>query len=174
MNRKSKTENRKSQLIVALDVDTLKQAENLVNILYPTVNIFKVGSQLFTAALEGHNPLQYGLGLVGGVPDNVVFLEREVGHKLLGYELGHHGDLGANGGRGSPRSIEIASSKSITGHVHHGQILRETYTVGTQLPFKTFYMKGNPSNWSHTNALVWPTGTVQLINLIRGDYKGRF
>ena len=39
---------RNAKLIVALDVDNLKEAERLVNILYPTVEIFKVGSQLFT------------------------------------------------------------------------------------------------------------------------------
>ena len=37
------------KLIVALDVDTLERAERLVNALYPTVKLFKVGSQLFTA-----------------------------------------------------------------------------------------------------------------------------
>lgn len=37
------------KLIVALDVDTLEKAERLVNTLYPTVRLFKVGSQLFTA-----------------------------------------------------------------------------------------------------------------------------
>jgi len=41
---------RQAQIIVALDVDTLKAAGHLVNRLYPTVKIFKVGSQLFTAA----------------------------------------------------------------------------------------------------------------------------
>ena len=40
---------RSAQLIVALDVDNLKQAEHLVNTLLPAVKIFKVGSQLFTA-----------------------------------------------------------------------------------------------------------------------------
>ena len=30
----------KDRLIVALDVDSLKQAENLVDILYPVVKIF--------------------------------------------------------------------------------------------------------------------------------------
>ncbi len=39
----------KDKLIVALDVDTLERAERLVNTLYPTVKLFKVGSQLFTA-----------------------------------------------------------------------------------------------------------------------------
>jgi orotidine-5'-phosphate decarboxylase len=36
-------------LIVALDVDTLPKAEKLVDCLYPTVKLFKIGSQLFTA-----------------------------------------------------------------------------------------------------------------------------
>ena len=37
------------KLIVALDVDSLKEAERLLDVLYPNVKIFKVGSQLFTA-----------------------------------------------------------------------------------------------------------------------------
>jgi len=38
------------KLIVALDVDDLKEARHLVNLLYPQVKIFKVGIQLFTVA----------------------------------------------------------------------------------------------------------------------------
>lgn len=38
-----------TQLIVALDVDTLDKAKKFVNDLFPLVKIFKVGSQLFTA-----------------------------------------------------------------------------------------------------------------------------
>jgi orotidine-5'-phosphate decarboxylase len=37
------------KLIVALDVETLEQAKHFVDILYPRVKLFKVGSQLFTA-----------------------------------------------------------------------------------------------------------------------------
>jgi orotidine-5'-phosphate decarboxylase len=37
------------QIILALDVDTLKEAKYFVDKLYPTVKIFKVGAQLFTA-----------------------------------------------------------------------------------------------------------------------------
>lgn len=40
----------KERLIVALDVDNLKEATNLVNQLINYVTIFKVGPQLFTAA----------------------------------------------------------------------------------------------------------------------------
>lgn len=38
----------KDKLIVALDVGNLKAAESLVETLYPSVKLFKVGSQLFT------------------------------------------------------------------------------------------------------------------------------
>ena len=38
-----------AQLIVALDVDTLDQAQRLLDKLYPEINIFKIGPQLFTA-----------------------------------------------------------------------------------------------------------------------------
>lgn len=37
------------QIILALDVDTLQEAEGFVDKLYPKIKIFKVGSRLFTA-----------------------------------------------------------------------------------------------------------------------------
>ena len=36
------------RLILALDVDSLEKARHFVNLLYPKIKIFKVGSQLFT------------------------------------------------------------------------------------------------------------------------------
>ncbi|MBI2447138.1 MAG: orotidine-5'-phosphate decarboxylase [Candidatus Omnitrophica bacterium] len=39
----------KNKLIVALDVSSLKDAEGLVDKLFPEVRMFKIGSQLFTA-----------------------------------------------------------------------------------------------------------------------------
>lgn len=40
----------KNRLIVALDVETVRQARELVDLLHNEVGMFKVGSQLFTAA----------------------------------------------------------------------------------------------------------------------------
>lgn len=37
------------KVVLALDVDTLKEAKSFLDRLYPKINIFKVGSQLFTA-----------------------------------------------------------------------------------------------------------------------------
>jgi orotidine-5'-phosphate decarboxylase len=42
-------QNISEKLIVALDVDTLEKAKRLIDILYPTVKLFKVGSSLFPA-----------------------------------------------------------------------------------------------------------------------------
>lgn len=39
-----------TKIILALDVDTLREAKYFVNKLYPEIKIFKVGAQLFTAA----------------------------------------------------------------------------------------------------------------------------
>ncbi len=49
--------NKRSQLIVALDVETLKEAKDLVRLLGKRVTIFKVGIQLFTAC--GQEVVQY-------------------------------------------------------------------------------------------------------------------
>ncbi|TRZ95702.1 orotidine-5'-phosphate decarboxylase [bacterium] len=40
----------KPEIIVALDVDSLKEAKQLINLLYPKIKLFKVGIHLFTAA----------------------------------------------------------------------------------------------------------------------------
>lgn len=39
----------KSEIVLALDVDTLEQAKHFVDLLYPKIKLFKIGSQLFTA-----------------------------------------------------------------------------------------------------------------------------
>lgn len=133
-----------------------------------------IASKLYTASLEGEErktltPLIHGLSLVGKLASNVKFVDRDEGFKMLGYELGNHGDLGANGGRGSPRSIENANSKSITGHGHSAFKIRDTYRVGTSTQLRLDYNRGF-SNWTQTNALLYKLGTVQLLNTIKKAY----
>lgn len=130
-----------------------------------------IGSQLYTQALLGNNPLEAGLAMVGDLPDNLVFLARDTGHKALGYELGNHGDLGANGGRGSPRSIEHDNAKSITAHGHSAFKIRNTYRVGTSTHLRVDYNRGY-SNWTNTNAVLYQNGTVQLLNTINKKWRG--
>lgn len=124
----------------------------------------------YMAEQDYNNPLVAGLKMFGKVPRNIVFPARDEDFKVRGYQLGAHGDKGPNGGRGSMKSKEEDWGKSITGHVHQAQIMRDTYTVGTSLDLNMFYMRGYPSAWSHSHALLWDTGTVQMIHLM-GDNK---
>ena len=128
-----------------------------------------IASQLYTAALQGVNPLKAGLSMYMYIPKNLNFIERDQGYKVLGFQLGHHGDLGANGGRGSPRSIEIANGKSITAHGHSPFKIRETYRVGTSTNLRLSYNKGY-SNWVNNNAILYPNGSVGSLNTINGKY----
>jgi len=129
-----------------------------------------VGSKIYTGILEKHNALQYGLSLVGKIADNVEFIKRDEGHKILGVELGHHGDEKNNGGRGSPRSIEAANSKSVTAHRHTPIIIRNTYGVGTSTYLRIGYNTGY-SNWVQNNGVLYSDGTIQLLNTIKGTWR---
>ena len=127
-------------------------------------------AKLYVQALEGNDPLKAGFDMVGGLPDNVVFLNRESEVRVRGYVLSNHGDLGANGGRGSIRSIENANGKSITGHTHGAMKVRNTYKVGTSTKLRLPYTRGY-SSWTNTNAVVYTTGQVQLVNTIQGRWR---
>jgi hypothetical protein len=130
-----------------------------------------LGALLYAASVDNRNPLEFGLKYVNHLYPNVVFLERDKGFKMFGYELGNHGDLGANGGRASPRSTEIANAKSITGHGHSAFKIRDTYRVGTSTHLRLDYNKGY-SNWTQTNAVLYADGSVQLLNTIAKGWKG--
>ncbi len=128
-----------------------------------------IASQLYTAALEGINPLEAGLSMYMNLPDNLNFIKENTSFKLLGYELGHHGHLGANGGRASPKTMEESNGKSISGHGHSAKKMRDTYKVGTSTNLRLSYNSGY-SNWTLTNGILTPLGTVLLLNTIKGSY----
>jgi len=130
----------------------------------------KLAFKLASAYADGKNPVEEGIKYVYGVPDNVTFLTRWDDLKVKGYQLGNHGDTGPGGGRGSIASKEKDFGKSITGHVHKSEKLRQTFTVGTMIPFDTFYIKGNPVAWTHSHAFIYPT-SVQMVNIIDGKYR---
>jgi hypothetical protein len=130
----------------------------------------RLALRMASAYADGKNPVEEGIKYVYGIPDNVTFLTRWDDLKVKGYQLGNHGDTGPGGGRGSITSKENDFGKSITGHVHKSEKLRQTFTVGTMLPFDVFYIKGNPVAWTHSHAFIYSTG-VQMINIIDGKYK---
>lgn len=133
----------------------------------------RMAFHLATSFAEGENPVEAGIKMIGSLPDNIHFLRRDEDLKVKGYQLGSHGDKGASGGKGSITTKENDFGKSITGHVHSAEVLRETYVVGTSTPLTIFYNKGQPTKWTNTNAMLWDDGRVQMINIIKGQYKLR-
>lgn len=129
----------------------------------------ELSCQLTMDMIEGKDPLQWGIGYTYGDVPRVHFLDRNADLKVRGYQLANHGDMGANGARGSPRSIENATGKSVTGHTHSPQIQRDVWIVGTSTHLKLEYNKG-ASSWLNTHAFIYPHGKPQLVNIIDGEY----
>lgn len=131
----------------------------------------QIAFKLASAYAERKNPLEQGIKLFNKLPNTINFIGVWDDYKVQGFQLGSHGHMGPAGGRGSTGSKENDFGKSITGHVHSAEKLRDTYTVGNMLPYKVFYMRGSPNSCTHTHALLNDLGTVQLINIIDGQHK---
>ena len=120
------------------------------------------------------NVLKYGVEQYGILSDeekkHIIWLDRDEDFIISGVQLGAHGDLGANGARGSTRSIESVYTNSITGHSHTPEILRGAWVVGTSSLLKLTYNRG-PSSWLNTSCLLYSNGQRQLINIINGKWR---
>lgn len=130
----------------------------------------QLSCQLAQDMMEDKDPLEWGIGYTHGDVAGVKFLDRHDDLKVRGYQLSNHGDIGANGARGSPRSIENATGKSITGHSHTPHIQRDVWVVGTSTNLQMDYNRG-ASSWLNTHASINKSGKPQLINIIEGRYR---
>lgn len=101
---------------------------------------------------------------------NLIWLERDEDFKIGEVQLGCHGDLGANGSRGSGRSTEVSYGNAIVGHTHSPSILRDTWTVGTTTALKLPYTRG-PSSWLHASCILHKNNKKQMIIVIDGRWK---
>ena len=93
--------------------------------------------------------------------NNVKFVNRQ-GTKILGIEIGSHGDFGVNGSRGSAKSFARMPGKMITGHSHSPAIEKGAYVVGTSSRLSLEYNKG-ASTWHHAHCIIHKNGKRQLV-----------
>jgi hypothetical protein len=130
----------------------------------------KLSAQLAVAYLNGKDPLKEGLKLIDPqIVSKCTWVSRDDDYKVLGWQLGCHGDLGSNGSKPTLLQLEQSVGKCIIGHSHTPGILRNVYQVGTSTKLKMDYNRG-PSSWLHTHALLYPDAQVQLVNFIDGKY----
>ena len=100
---------------------------------------------------------------------NVRCLGLNDSYVVKGNELAIHGHQGASGSRGSIIQFKNINTKTITGHSHSPSREDGAVVVGTLTKLRLSYNTGL-SSWMHSNAVIFPNGKVQQINIINGKY----
>lgn len=109
-----------------------------------------------------------------GIPDSVRFLREDESFVICrgidgGIECGLHGDLGANGARGSTRNLTRLGRAVNKGHDHTASIREHVYSAGAcSLRFP--YMKG-PSSHSVSHIVTFENGKRQIITMWAGRWR---
>lgn len=98
----------------------------------------------------------------------VTFLSRDDNVVIEGCKMDMHGDLGANGSRGSLKQYDTYFNSTMTAHIHSPKIKGSAYGVGTSTLLKLPYTKG-PSSWVNTHGVLFKGGQKQLVNIIKGE-----
>ena len=129
---------------------------------------------LFGAEILANQPIAQKKGVISYLIENafggvVKTLGLDDSYRVLGWELGVHGHVGANGSRGGHNQYKNMNTKMITGHTHSPNRGDGHMTVGTLSGLRVGYNKG-ASSWMHANALVYPDGKAQLIYIVNDKY----
>ena len=132
-----------------------------------------LATQLQVAAMEGKDPLKFAMETMG-LKDNgrIIWLDRDQDFKVSArkIEIGAHGDLGANGARGSSQGMLKAYGACTYGHCHYPEINHDAWSVGTSSRMDLDYKRG-ASSWMHSHQVIYSNGSRQIINVINGKWR---
>ena len=133
--------------------------------------------KLVGAYLQAHgedDPLKVAINTCGvlteGEKRRIVWLKRDKDFIVHGIECGAHGDLGSNGSKGSPNSLERAYCNVVCGHGHTPMIMRGYWRVGVNCSLRQRYTRG-PSGWAHADVIIHKNGTRQMLIKINEKWK---
>jgi hypothetical protein len=94
-----------------------------------------------------------------------ITLGRGDSYKVNGWELGHHGDYGANGSRGSLQQFRKLNTKIVVGHYHSCQRKDGALAVGTSTHLRVGYNQG-ASGWLNSHVVIHKNGKAQHVNFV--------
>lgn len=97
---------------------------------------------------------------------NFITLGRSSSYKIKDFEVGHHGDLGTSGTRGSLLNFRRLNTKLIVGHYHSPGRKDGALAVGTSTHLRVGYNKG-ASSWLQSHIIIHSDGRAQHINFFR-------
>lgn len=132
-----------------------------------------ISVKLQAAMIEGKDPLKYAMEMLGfNDQGRIIWLNRDEDLKVSSrkIEIGAHGDLGANGARGSSPGMLKAYGDCVYGHCHYPEINHGAWSVGTSSRMDLDYKRG-ASSWVHAHAIIYPNGSRQLINVVNGKFR---
>ena len=96
-------------------------------------------------------------------------LDRSTSFKVKDWELGQHGDVGANGSRGSLLQFRKLNTKCVVGHYHSPGRKDGGLAVGTSTKLRVGYNIG-PSSWLQSHVIIHEDGRAQHINFLNGEF----
>jgi hypothetical protein len=86
-------------------------------------------------------------------------------YKIGDWEVGSHGDIGANGSRGSIQQFRKLNTKMVTAHTHQPSRKDGSVCVGTTTKLRLSYNLG-PSSWLNSHAIIHPDNRLQQVHFI--------
>jgi len=89
---------------------------------------------------------------------------------VKGWEISFHGHVGLNGARTLGQLQNRLTQKTISAHSHSAKRIDGWCVVGTSSYLNRGYTDGL-STWSHTHAIIYEDGKVQLITQMPSDGK---
>ncbi len=131
---------------------------------------YRMKHEMIKDLKHGKQSTAFGHYAKGALGKNWKFLKRDQSHSVKGIELGHHGDKGINGARGSRKSFTKIGCKAVIGHSHSPGIDQGVYQTGTSTYLTLGYTQG-PSSWLNTHCIIYANGKRSLINIIEGDWR---
>lgn len=116
---------------------------------------------------SGLDPLHYWFRKEAALEANIRLLELDEPYMKADVALHLHGDLGANGAKGSRKTFAHMGDKSVTDHTHSDYIYEGNYGTGTSTYLKAEYNHGL-SGWTNAHVLLQWDGKRQIVRFIDG------
>lgn len=107
--------------------------------------------------------------LINKVFPKYITLGRRASYIVKGWELGQHGDIGANGSRGSLLQFRKLNTKVVVGHYHSPGRKDGAIAVGTSTHLRVGYNNG-PSSWLQSHVIIHNDGRAQHLSFIDGEF----
>lgn len=101
--------------------------------------------------------------------DEVLCLDRDDSYEVCGIELNNHGDLGANGAKGTPNTFAKLNTPIVSGDKHHPYTFDNAHGVGLSSVLDHVYNKGL-SSWAQSNGIILSNGRFQHLLYFGGKF----